>query len=59
MLNRIDDKTLENIVGGSSETISSTVINALGNIIKFLYDVGSGVGSAFRRIHDNDMCPTK
>ena len=58
MLKKIDDNELQSIVGGSS-SISSSIINALTNIIKFFYDAGSGVGSAFRRIHDNDMCPTK
>ncbi len=58
MLKEIKDKELETIVGGSSN-ISSSVINALTNIIKFFYDAGSGVGSAIRRIHDKDMCPTK
>ncbi len=58
MLKEINDKDLETIVGGTG-TISSSVINALSNIIKFLYETGSGVGSAFRRIHDKDLCPTK
>ncbi len=58
MLKEIKDKELETIVGGSSN-FSSSVINALTNIIKFFYDAGSGVGSAIRRIHDKDMCPTK
>ena len=58
MLKEIDDIELETIVGGGT-SISSSVINALTNIIKFFYDVGSGVGSALRRMHDKDLCPTK
>ncbi|MBQ6538907.1 MAG: bacteriocin [Bacilli bacterium] len=58
MLKEINDKELESIVGGSG-SISSSVINAITNIIKFLYDTGSGVGSAIRRIHDKNLCPTK
>ena len=58
MLKEIKDSELETIVGGST-SISSSIINALTNIIKFFYDVGSGVGSAFRRVHDKDLCPTK
>ena len=58
MLKKISDNDLETIIGGSG-SISSSVINALTNIIKFLYETGSGVGSAFRRIHDKDLCPTK
>ncbi len=58
MLKQIKDEELERIVGGGG-TISSSVINALTSIIKFLYDVGSGVGSAFRRFNDKDLCPTK
>lgn len=58
MLKEIDDNTLESLVGGS-ENISSTVINALTNVIKFIYEVGTGLGSGVRRIIDNDMCPTK
>ncbi len=58
MLKEIDNKTLESLVGGSGN-ISSTVINALTNVIKFIYVVGTGLGSGVRRIIDNDMCPTK
>ena len=58
MLKEIDNDTLESLVGGSGN-ISSTVINALTNVIKFIYEVGTGLGSGLRRIIDNDMCPTK
>ena len=58
MLKEIDNKTLESLVGGSGN-ISSTLINALTNVIKFIYVVGTGLGSGVRRIIDNDMCPTK
>jgi hypothetical protein len=58
VLKEIDNNTLESIVGGS-ETISSSMISSLTNVIKFIYEVGTGVGSAMRRLFDKDMCPTK
>ena len=58
VLKEIDNKELELLIGGS-ENISSTFINSLTNVIKFIYEVGAGLGSGLRRIIDNDMCPTK
>jgi len=47
---------LENIYGGTT-TISSSVLNAFTNIIKVLMEAGHGVGSAVRRIGENNLCP--
>ena len=54
-MNRIDDCILETIVGGAS--ISGTILNAFTNIIRILYEAGSGVGSAIRRLSENNLCP--
>ena len=54
-MNRIDDCKLETIVGGAS--ISGTILNAFTNIIRILYEAGSGVGSAIRRLSENNLCP--
>ena len=47
---------LVNIYGGTT-TVTSSVINAFTNIIKVLMEAGHGVGSAIRRIGENNLCP--
>ncbi len=56
-MKQLDEKELENIYGG--ESISAAVINAFTNIIKILQDAGHNLGSALRRIGENNMCPLK
>lgn len=51
----LNDNELDSIYGGA--TISGTVINAFTNIIKVLFDAGHSVGSAIRRISENNLCP--
>ena len=57
-MEKIDNDKLENIVGGSS-TITGTILSAFTNIIRILYDAGEGVGSAIRRLSENELCPLK
>ena len=54
-MNKIDNRKLESIIGGSS--ISGTIINAVSGIVKIFFDVGKSVGSSFRRITERKMCP--
>ena len=51
----IDDAKLEKVYGGG--TISGTVVNALTDIIRILYNAGHSVGSSARRIKEDDLCP--
>lgn len=57
-MNKLDNEKLENIVGGGS-TITGTILSAFTNIIRILYDAGEGVGSAIRRLSENELCPLK
>lgn len=57
-MSKLDNDKLENIVGGGS-TITGTILNAFTNIIRILYDAGEGVGSAIRRLSENELCPLK
>lgn len=57
-MSKLDNEKLENIVGGSS-TITGTILSAFTNIIRILYDAGEGVGSAIRRLSENELCPLK
>lgn len=58
MIKETNEEKLNQISGGSN-SITSGIINACTNLIKVLYSAGEGVGSAIRRIHDDDLCPTK
>ncbi len=57
-MDKMKDVELDKIIGGGS-SISGTVLNAFTTIIKFIYEVGEGVGSSIRRIRDGDLCPLK
>lgn len=50
----LKEKDLLLINGGASD---STLINAFTNVFKVLFEVGIGMGSSFRRFHDDDLCP--
>ena len=56
-MKEINSEELTKIVGGTD--ITAPIINALTNVFKVLYESGSGLGSAIRRITNNEMCPTK
>lgn len=50
-----DDKLSE--ISGGETTITGTLLSAVGDVLKLLYDVGHAVGSSIRRLADNDLCP--
>lgn len=56
-MKKLDDSELEEILGGNSTTISSSVINAVVNVIKLLEEGGIKFGSAIRRIGEGNLCP--
>lgn len=53
----ISDDKLADLKGGTSSTITSSMINAFTNVIKVLFDAGHSVGSAIRRITEGNLCP--
>jgi len=57
-MKQLDDNTLEAIKGGDSY-VSGPIISAIVSIIKLLQDAGYNVGSGFRRIHEEELCPLK
>ena len=52
----LKDNDLVLVRGGGTE---STLINAFTNVFKILFEAGVGMGSSFRRFHDDDLCPVK
>ena len=54
-MSRIDNDKLETIIGGTS--ISGSILNAFNNLFSILYEAGAGVGSAIRRLSENNLCP--
>ena len=56
-MKELNDKELEEVLGGNSTTISSSVINAIVNVVKLLEEGGIKVGSAIRRIGEGNLCP--
>ena len=57
LVTKINEEELERISGGTS--ITGTLVNALTDIIKVLYDAGHAVGSSIRRIKEDNLCPIK
>lgn len=56
-MDKVLDNELDKIIGGSS--VNGTLLNAFTTIIKFIYEVGEGIGSSLRRIGEGDLCPLK
>lgn len=54
----LDNESLEKIKGGDSY-VSGPIISAVVTIIKLLQDAGYRVGSGFRRINEEELCPLK
>lgn len=53
----IKEQELLQIQGGVN--LSGTLVNAFVNVIKTLFDIGKNLGSSFRRMKDDSMCPIK
>ena len=56
-MNKINNDELDRIKGGSLESVSGPIINAIVNIINVLEQAGFDFGSGIRRIVENKTCP--
>ena len=54
-MKNIDENELMNTYGGDS--ITGTLVNALVDGVKALFDVGRSLGFSLRRLSGNDLCP--
>ncbi len=54
-MEKLEEERLEQINGGAS--ITGSLVNALTDIIKILYEAGHAVGSSIRRVSEGNMCP--
>ena len=50
-----NEQTLMLLVGGTS--LSGAIVNAFLSVGKFLFETGQKLGSSFRRIGSNQLCP--
>ena len=55
-MKKIEDEGLEIILGGAT-TITGTLMSAVGEVLKVIFDAGPSVGSSIRRINDKNLCP--
>ena len=55
----VENNTLKKIVGGSSTTLSGTILNQLNKLITILVDSGKSLGSFFFFISEDKVCPLK
>ncbi len=53
-MEKVKDEKLENLYGGTSFT--GTLVNAITDIIKILYEAGHSVGSSARRVKEGNLC---
>ncbi len=51
----LEEDQLIQIIGGIS--LSGAIVNAFLSVGKFIYEVGQKLGSSFRRIGSNQLCP--
>ena len=55
-LDELKVNEMKKIVGGN---YSSQVINAITNVIEFIYNLGRELGSGIRRLVSDEYCPTR
>ena len=55
-MKKLNNKELKNIKGGSS-SLTSSMINYIGDLIDILISAGRKLGSSLRRIGSGDICP--
>ncbi len=55
-MTKIEDKKQEEVIGGDSY-VTGPIINAVVNIIKLIRDAGYDMGSGFRRMAEDEICP--
>lgn len=56
-MDTIKEKDLDFITGGTTNTLSGTIINAITGIIKMVKEAGYDIGSGIRRFVQNEYCP--
>jgi hypothetical protein len=54
----IRDEDLDKISGGGTN-ITGTLVSAIGDVMRMIYQAGHAVGSSVRRMSDNKLCPIK
>lgn len=55
-MRRLTNKELKNIKGGTS-SLTSSMINYIGDLIDILISAGRKLGSSIRRIASGNSCP--
>ena len=55
-MTKIDIKKQEELIGGDSY-VTGPIINAVVSIIKLIRDAGYDIGSGFRRMAEDEICP--
>ena len=58
-MKRIEETELEKVMGGTNTYITGPIMEAFVSIIDFIYQTGEKVGSAIRRMSEDNMCPLK
>lgn len=53
---KIENEKLDIICGGGV-SFTGTLVSALTDVIKMLYDAGHAVGSSVRRVKEKELCP--
>lgn len=56
-MKKIEDSNLDVICGGGTTNITGTLLSAVSDVIKVIFEAGHAVGSSFRRMHDKELCP--
>lgn len=55
-MRKLNNKELQNIRGGSS-SLTSSMVNYIGDLIDILITAGRKLGSSIRRIGSGSSCP--
>ena len=56
-MDKIEEKKLNQILGGDSSFVSGPIISAVVSIIRLIRDAGYDLGTGVRRISEHEICP--
>lgn len=58
-MSHIKEQELDRIKGGDSSYVSGPIISSIVSIIKLVRDAGYDLGSGFRRMAEDEVCPLR
>ena len=56
-MKKVEERKLDEILGGDSSYVSGPIISAIVAVVKLIRDAGYDLGSGIRRMIEGEVCP--